>query len=66
MGGLRLVRSPEVLRRLRAIRVLERVGSAESRAVLERLAAGAPSAPETREATAALRRLTAPSGATRD
>jgi RNA polymerase sigma factor (sigma-70 family) len=47
----------EVLRVLRAVRVLERIGSGEARAVLRRLAGGAPAAWETREAQAALDRL---------
>jgi hypothetical protein len=47
----------ESLRRVRAVAVLEQVGSAEARAVLEDLAKGAPAARQTREAQAALRRL---------
>jgi RNA polymerase sigma factor (sigma-70 family) len=57
LGGLRLVRLPELLRRLRAIQVLERIGSSEARAVLDRLAHGAVAARETRDAAAALHRL---------
>jgi hypothetical protein len=47
----------ETLRAVRAVQVLERIGSAEARKVLTALAAGAPSAPETRDAQAALKRL---------
>jgi WD40 repeat protein len=57
LAGRWLVRSPEVLRRLRAIQVLERIGSPEARHVLEELAGGAPAARETREAREALQRL---------
>jgi WD40 repeat protein len=57
LGGLRLVRSPEVLRRLRGIQVLERIGSQEAGDVLDRLARGQPEARLTREAKAALDRL---------
>jgi hypothetical protein len=51
------VTSAEVLRGLRAVAVLERIGSAEVREVLEALAQGAPEAWLTREAAAALQRL---------
>jgi hypothetical protein len=47
---------PEQLRRLRAMQVLERIGTAETRKVLADLAAGLPLAAETREAQAALGR----------
>jgi hypothetical protein len=43
---------------VRAVQVLERVGSVEARRVLETLAAGAPRVRPTREAQAALQRLT--------
>ena len=49
--------SPARLREVRTVAVLERVGSAEAREVLERLAAGEPSASLTREAHSALERL---------
>jgi WD40 repeat protein len=49
-----------VLRSLRAIAALERVGSPEARAVLEWMARGNLAAIETREATAALHRLSRP------
>jgi hypothetical protein len=49
--------APDRVRALRAVEVLERVGSADARRTLERLAAGAPLARLTREAQAALDRL---------
>jgi hypothetical protein len=48
---------PEELRALRAVEVLEAVGSDEARALLRRLAAGDPAAPRTGEAKVALGRL---------
>jgi hypothetical protein len=48
---------PEQLRRLRAIQVLERIGSAEARHVLERLAQADTYSLETQDAKASLRRL---------
>jgi hypothetical protein len=48
---------PQYLRELRAIEVLERIGSAEARQVLESLSAGTIDAQMTREARAALTRL---------
>ncbi len=53
----RLVRSPDALQRMRAIRVLELIGRPEARKILEVLAGGAPSARETHDAKAALERL---------
>ncbi len=50
---------PEELRAVRAVEVLESVGSAEARALLRRLADGDPAAARTQEARASLRRLTA-------
>jgi RNA polymerase sigma factor (sigma-70 family) len=47
---------PEVLRRLRAVRVLEQVGSREAASILDALARGEPAAVETRAARAALQR----------
>jgi RNA polymerase sigma factor (sigma-70 family) len=49
--------SPERIRMLRAIRVLEYVGTPEAKQVLERLAGGAPAALMTQEAKASLERL---------
>ncbi len=47
----------EVLRTLRAMNALERVGTSEARAVLERMARGNPGAIETRDSNSALARL---------
>jgi WD40 repeat protein len=52
-----LVTSPEILRGLRAIQVLEHAASPEARELLRKLAAGAAGARLTREAKAALERL---------
>ena len=49
--------SPEVLRALRAVEVLEGIGTPDARRVLEGLTKGAPDARLTREAKAALGRL---------
>ncbi len=49
--------STDLLRQLRAIEVLERIGTPEARRLLETLAAGAAGARQTREASAALQRL---------
>jgi WD40 repeat protein len=49
--------TPARLRELRALEVLEHVGTPAARHVLERLAGGAPGSGLTREARAALRRL---------
>ena len=49
--------APEALRTLRAIEVLEHVGSAEARTVLKALAGGVSEARLTREAKATLERL---------
>jgi WD40 repeat protein len=58
---------PEVVRTLRAIATLERVGTPEARTVLERMAGGNSGAIESREAKGALLRVTrrgeAPAGA---
>jgi hypothetical protein len=48
---------PEVLRTLRAVAVLERTGTPEARAVLERMAQRNSGAIETRDAKSALNRL---------
>jgi WD40 repeat protein len=49
-----VVSDPETLRALRAVWVLQRIGTPEARAVLEKLAQGAPEARQTQEAKAAL------------
>lgn len=49
--------TPESLRQLRAIQVLEQIGSSQARQILSSLARGAPAAPATRDATAAVARL---------
>jgi RNA polymerase sigma factor (sigma-70 family) len=51
------VTSPEVLRTLRGVEVLEQAGTPETRAVLEAMAGGSPDARLTREAKTALARL---------
>jgi RNA polymerase sigma factor (sigma-70 family) len=56
--------SPERLRMLRALEILERAGTADARSVLEVLARGAPGARLTEEAKAALYRLDAGSART--
>jgi RNA polymerase sigma factor (sigma-70 family) len=53
----RVVPSGEQLRRLRAIHVLEQIGSPEAMHILQELASGAPSARETQEASSAGERL---------
>jgi WD40 repeat protein len=52
-----LDRGPERLRQLRAVEVLERIGSPEAKALLQKLAKGAPRAFLTREARESLERL---------
>jgi WD40 repeat protein len=52
-----LAASPESLRRLRAMQVLERAASPEARRLLDELARGVAHAPETQEAKSALARL---------
>jgi hypothetical protein len=56
------VTAPGTLHALRAIEVLEYVGTPEARRVLEKLARGAPGALETVEAQAALQRLAKSTG----
>ena len=57
LAGPRPVRSPELLRSLRALQILEAIGDEPARRVLGRLAAGAPASPLTREARGAVERL---------
>ncbi len=56
----RLVRTPEERRLLRAVRVLESIGTSQARQVLEMLTKDAPDAWFTQEAKAALARFTTP------
>jgi hypothetical protein len=51
------IASGKTLRRLRAIAVLEKIGTPEARRLLEQMATGLDGARETRDAKAALRRL---------
>ncbi len=51
------VGDPDVLRQVRAVEVLERIGTAPARELLETLSKGAPGARLTREAKASLQRL---------
>jgi dipeptidyl aminopeptidase/acylaminoacyl peptidase len=57
LAGPRLVPSPEFLRSLRALQILEAIGDEPARQVLSRLAEGAPASRLTREARAAVDRL---------
>ena len=50
--------SPKTIRTLRAVEVLEKIGTEPARQLLQKLAAGAPAARVTREAAAAAKRLT--------
>jgi hypothetical protein len=54
---VRPITSGETLRRLRAISVLEKIGTPEARRVLEQLASGLEGARETHDAKATIRRL---------
>jgi RNA polymerase sigma factor (sigma-70 family) len=54
-----VVRSPEKLRQIRAIMVLEQIGDTAARRLLQRLTEGTAEARQTREAKAALQRLEA-------
>jgi HEAT repeat protein len=57
LDTLYTVRSPEALRQLRAIEILERIGTPEAVEVLQKLAHGATEARPTQEAKASLERL---------
>jgi RNA polymerase sigma factor (sigma-70 family) len=57
LAAVRVVRSPEVARPLRAVAVLEAVGTPEAQEVLEALAKGAPEARLTQDAKASRERL---------
>jgi WD40 repeat protein len=48
------IQDPDLLQAVRAIWVLQRIGTPEAKALLEKLAAGAPTARQTQEAQAAL------------
>ena len=52
-----VITDPDTLRAVRAVWVLERIGNADARKLLEELAAGAPDARPTQHAKAALQRL---------
>jgi hypothetical protein len=51
------VPNPDTFRTIRAIMILERIGSPDAQAVLATMAGGAPGARETEEAKASLERL---------
>jgi hypothetical protein len=57
LGPPRIIRSPEILRKVRAIQTFEQIGSKDAREALSGLAGGAPAARETQEAKASLDRL---------
>ena len=59
LDGVWTAPTAEERRLIRAVWMLEQIGSAEARTTLERLAAGAAAAPHTREAKSALQRLKA-------
>jgi hypothetical protein len=58
LDTLYTIRSPEALRKLRAIEILERIGTSEAVEILQKLAHGASEARPTQEAKASLERLT--------
>jgi hypothetical protein len=57
LDTLYVVRLPKVVRHIRAIEILERIGTPEAREVLKNLTKGAPDARLTKEAKASLNRL---------
>jgi hypothetical protein len=57
LSAPRTIPSPEQLRAIRAVEILERIGNAEAKRVLDGIAKGAPPAQLTREAQSALDRL---------
>jgi hypothetical protein len=59
LDGMTVVSSLETVRTIRAVMVLERIGSADAQTVLATVASGAPGARETEEAKASLERLKA-------
>jgi hypothetical protein len=60
LSGPRVVRVPDVLRGIRAVQVLEQIGTPDARKRLAELARGDPTARLTREARASLERLRRP------
>jgi HEAT repeat protein len=56
LANLRLLHQPEALRRQRAVRVLEQIGTLEAQKLLKTLANGSTAARETTAAAAALER----------
>lgn len=52
-----LLRSPERLQTLRAIEVLEGIGTLEAKAILQKLAGGSPETEQAKEAKASIQRL---------
>ena len=60
------IRDPETLRGIRAIAILEAIGTPEARKVLEKLASGMAEAQWTQEAKSALKRLTPQAATTRE
>jgi hypothetical protein len=57
LAGRGAITDPELLRAIRGVEVLERIGTPEARHLLKALAEGAPEARLTREARASLERL---------